>query len=99
LNEPATVRLDFTRRTPGRLVAKRCVARSKRNQARAKCTRTIADGTLTVHAHLGVNRVFFTGRLSRNRRLVLGRHTVTVSAADATGQRSTPGSLSFAIVP
>jgi IPT/TIG domain-containing protein len=99
LNESATVRLDFTRRTPGRLVAKRCVARSKPNQARAKCARTIADGTLNVHAHLGVNRVFFAGRLSPTRRLALGRHTVTVSAVDATGQRSTPSSLSFAIVP
>ena len=97
LNEPAAVRLAFTRPAAGRKVSKKCVPVSKKNRKKPKCTRTAILGTLAFNAHAGANRVRFAGRLSATKKLKPGRYTLTITATSA-GLRSTPRSLSFTIV-
>lgn len=96
LNEPAAVRLAFTRPAAGRKVSKKCVPVSKKNRKKRKCTRTVLVGTLAFNAHAGANRVRFAGRLSATKKLKPGRYTLTVTATSA-GLRSTPRSLNFTI--
>ncbi|HME02503.1 MAG TPA: hypothetical protein VKG38_05670, partial [Solirubrobacteraceae bacterium] len=55
-------------------------------------------GTISFTGHLGTNKVFFQGRLSRSKKLQPGRYTVTVNATDAAGGRSAPVSLRFTVV-
>jgi 6-phosphogluconolactonase (cycloisomerase 2 family) len=54
--------------------------------------------TLTVRGHQGVNRIRFTGRVSRIKKLEPGRYTLVITATNATGERSTRRSLRFTIV-
>ncbi len=97
LNEAASVRLDFAQRTTGRRVGRRCVAQTRGNRRKPRCTRTIAAGTLSLAGHSGTNRVRFQGRLSRTKRLKPGAYTVSVTAT-ASGLRSVSRSLTFTIV-
>ena len=97
LNEPAAVRLAFTRPAAGRKVSKKCVPVSKKNRKKPKCTRTVIVGTLAFNAHAGANRVRFAGRLSVTKKLKPGHYTLTITATSA-GLRSTLRSLSFTIV-
>jgi len=97
LNEPAAVRLSFTRPAAGRKVSRKCVPVSKKNRKGPKCTRTVILGTLAFNAHAGATRVRFAGRLSATEKLKPGRYTLTITATSA-GLRSTPRSLSFTIV-
>jgi hypothetical protein len=57
----------------------------------------VIRGTLTFAGHVGLNRVSFQGRLSRTRRLALGRCTLTIRAQNA-GLPSPPATLHFKIV-
>jgi hypothetical protein len=98
LNEAAKVGLAFTHRVPGRRVRGRCVAPSHRNRGRPPCLRTVTAGTLSFSGHSGRDIVAFQGLLSRTRRLSPGRYTVTITALNAAGQRSSPRSLRFTIV-
>jgi hypothetical protein len=50
--------------------------------------RRVRGGTLTVRAAAGANRLRFAGRLTRRARLAAGRYRVTLTAADAAGNRS-----------
>jgi PKD domain-containing protein len=98
LNMTATARFDFTQRASGRKVAGKCVAQTKRNRRKAKCTRTLTLGTLSFAAHAGANTVRFQGRLSRTRKLKPGHYTLLITATSSSGGRSAPQSLSFTIV-
>jgi PKD domain len=98
LNEAAKVVLIFTYGKPGRRVRGRCVAPSHRNRRRPRCRRTVTAGTLLFNGHPGRDIVAFQGVLSRTTRLSPGRYTVTITALNAAGQRSSPRSLSFTIV-
>ena len=53
LNEPAAVRFAFTRRSTGRRVGRRCVAKSRRNARHKACARTVPAGTLSFSGHAG----------------------------------------------
>jgi hypothetical protein len=64
LSTAATTTLQFTQRVSGRRAGKRCVAQTRRNRHKRKCTRTITAGTLSYTAHAGVNKVRFAGRIS-----------------------------------
>jgi hypothetical protein len=55
-------------------------------------------GTLSMSAKKGKRTIKFQGRLSRKRRLALGRYTVTLTATNAHHATSTPKRLSFTIV-
>jgi hypothetical protein len=98
LNMPATARFDFTQRAGGRKVKGKCVAQTKHNRRKAKCSRTLTRGTLSFAVHTGVNTVRFQGRLSSTRKLKPGRYTLLITATSSSGGRSAPRSLSFTIV-
>jgi hypothetical protein len=74
------------------------VAPTRSNRRRPKCTIPNVRGTLTFNAHAGLNKIRFQGRLSRNRKLKLGRFTLTITATDAARNRSRPKATSFTIV-
>lgn len=97
LNEAARVRLAFTQRVAGRRVGGRCVAPTRRNRTKPKCTRTVTTGSLSFNGHAGVNAVGFEGRLSRHKKLRRGRYTLVITATNSGG-RSKPVSLTFTIV-
>jgi hypothetical protein len=98
LNMPATARFEFTQRASGRKVKGKCVAQTKHNRRKAKCTRIRTLGTLSFAARAGANTVRFQGRLSRTRKLKPGRYTLLITATSSSGGRSAPRSLSFTIV-
>jgi len=98
LNELATARLVFTQRASGRKAGGRCVAQTKQNSRRRRCTRTVTAGALSFAAHAGANTVRFQGRLSSTKKLRPGPYTLVINATSASGQHSAPQSLNFTIV-
>jgi len=98
LNEPATARLTFTQEVLGRNLRGKCVAPSPGTRHSARCSRTVAVGSLSRNAHAGITRVAFGGRLSHTRTLEPGRYTLVITATDTVGRRSRPRSISFRIV-
>ena len=97
LNEPASVTFRFTERTGGRKVGKSCVAQTRKNKNKRRCTRTVIAGTLTFSAHAGTNKVRFQGRISKHKKLKPGSYALLVTAA-ASGKRSATRILHFTIV-
>jgi streptogramin lyase len=97
LSERASLRLAFVRHAPGRRVAGRCVAKTRRNAKRRACRRTLG-GAISLVGHAGSDRVFFQGRLSSHKALSLGGYTMTIFAINSAGLRSAPRSLRFTIV-
>jgi hypothetical protein len=98
LSEPARTTLTFAQPKTGRKVGRRCVATTRRNRRKSRCTIPNVRGTLTFNAHAGTNKVRFQGRLSRTRKLKPGRYTLTITATDSAGNRSRPKSTRFTIV-
>ena len=98
LSEAAKTTLTFAQPTTGRKVGKRCVAVTRANRKKPKCTIPNVRGTLTFNAHAGTNRVRFQGRLSRSKKLKPGRYTLTITATDSAGNRSNAKATSFTIV-
>jgi hypothetical protein len=96
LNEPASVTLTFTEPAGGRKVGKKCVAETKKNKKKHRCTRTVIAGTLTFSAHAGTNKVRFEGLISKHKKLKPGSYTLLVTAT-ASGERSTTRTLHFRI--
>ncbi|MFI5005234.1 MAG: hypothetical protein ACHQE6_09500 [Solirubrobacterales bacterium] len=97
-NEQASVSLSFTRLLAGRTVARKCVAKTRKNAAHRGCQRKILAGALSLTGHSGRNSVFFQGRIGERRRLALGRYTLTITATNSIGARSAPASLDFEVV-
>jgi 6-phosphogluconolactonase (cycloisomerase 2 family) len=97
LNEAASVTLELTTTAPGRESGKRCVAQSKGNRGKRRCTRTIVAGTLSLAAREGFNDVVFDGRLPNGKTLAPGSYTLT-ALATASGKQSAPAELRFTVV-
>ncbi|MGD0452960.1 MAG: hypothetical protein ABSB69_05130 [Solirubrobacteraceae bacterium] len=97
LNESATVTLVFARTKSGRRIRGRCVGQTRSNRHARSCKRQVTFGTLSLAAHAGLDTIAFEGRLSRSKRLPLGRYTVLVTAQSSAG-RSQTRTLSFSIV-
>jgi alpha-tubulin suppressor-like RCC1 family protein len=97
LNEPATVSLSFIQLPGGGRSGHGCLAAAHAKMEDKSCGHTVARGTLSFTGHSGINNVVFTGRISRDNKLKPGRYELIVTAANSTGQRSTPVSLSFTI--
>jgi hypothetical protein len=97
LNGSASVRFAFTQKLPGRRVGHRCVAASRTNRDKRRCTRTLTRGTLSFTVGTGAHRVRFDGRLSKHRRLAPDRYTLIITATDGAGQPATK-KLTFTIV-
>jgi uncharacterized delta-60 repeat protein len=98
LDQQATVHFAFTQRVGGRRVKGRCVAQTRKNHRSHSCRRTVTRGTLSIVAHVGVNKLPFKGQLGRSKKLQPGRYTVIVTAESSAGLRSKASSLSFSIV-
>jgi hypothetical protein len=97
LNVAARVTFQFTQPASGRKVGKKCVAQTKKNKNKRRCTRTVIAGTLTFSAHAGTNKVRFEGRVSKHKKLKPGSYALLVTAA-ASGKRSATRILHFTIV-
>jgi hypothetical protein len=97
LSVPARVRLNFSSTADGRRIGARCVAERHANRNRPRCVRTISDGTMTIAGKKGTNKIRFSGRLSRTKRLQPGVYTLSVVVITAGGQRSSVATLRFRI--
>jgi len=97
LNQAATVKLAFTLDRSGRRRGKKCVAETRKNRHKRKCTRTSSAGTLSLAAPAGADKLAFYGRLSRGARLKPGSYTVAITAGEG-GKTSNAVRLSFTIV-
>ena len=97
LNEPARVTLTFGRTVPGRKQLGKCVAPTSKNRRKPACPRTLKAGAMSFAAHAGVNRIVFQGRVSKTRKLALGRYTLKIVAV-AAGKSSKASTLSFTII-
>jgi DNA-binding beta-propeller fold protein YncE len=99
LSEPASVRFTFTEELGGRQQARKCVAPTKHNEHKRRCTRMLTAGTLTLAAVKGANTVRFAGVLSKSSKLRPGRYTL-VARATVAAQRATAttAALHFTIV-
>jgi hypothetical protein len=96
LNEAAKVSLSFEAKLPGRKSRGRCVKPGKRQKP--NCSRYVrVRGGLTFRAAKGMNRLTFSGKLSK-RRLAAGSYRLTLLAKDSTGDWSTPVSASFKLL-
>lgn len=96
LNEAASVTLEFTTMASGRESGKSCVAQTKKNKSKRRCTRTRIAGALPFSAHAGADKVVFDGRISSRKTLGAGSYTL-VATAVAAGKQSAPAKLSFTI--
>jgi hypothetical protein len=90
--------IAFLRATPGRNVGRKCVAQTKRNRAKPRCTRFVPAGTLKFTGHAGLNKVAFQGHITTRKKLPLGTYTLSITATNAAGQKSAPKALRFKIV-
>jgi Domain of unknown function (DUF4394) len=97
LSEAAQVRIAFARETTGRRVGGRCLAATPARRKRAKCTRYITVGSISVSGKVGRNSVKFSGRL-KGRALASGAYRASLTARDAIGQRSRVRTVSFRVV-
>ena len=97
LDSAAQVEFKFVRAVPGRRAGKRCVAPTRKNRHKRRCTRRSVAGTLAFSAHAGADKVRFQGVLAKGKRLPAGSYTLLVTAS-ASGKRSHTATLTFAIV-
>jgi PKD domain len=97
LNESARVRFAFAQRLPGRRVNGRCVGPTANNRNEAKCTRLVTRGALSFTVGAGAHKLRIQGKISKRKRLPLGRYKLTIISTDAAGQHAT-ARLTFTIV-
>ena len=98
VDEPATVRTRILRARPGRRnAAGRCVAQTRRNRARARCTRHVQVGRATVPGTVrgAVSRVL-SGRVG-GRALGPGLYRLELRGTDALGNTGAARTTGFRI--
>lgn len=95
LSEKARATLTFARKASGRKVGRSCRKPTRKNRTRRRCTRYVKAGTLQFDGKSGVNKVKFQGKLSRRKRLAVGRYRLIVGAKDAAGNVSKNSSPVF----
>ena len=93
----ARVALTFRHTVQGRRVSGKCVAKTKSNAGKPRCTRTLTDGALRVQAKAGINRLRFEGRISASKKLKPGTYTVLITATSTAGKTSPAKTLRFTI--
>jgi len=96
LNVPASVTFRFTQAAAGRKVGRTCLAQTRRNKGKRRCTRTVPAGALTFSAHAGTNKVRFDGLISKHKKLRSGAYTL-LATASASGRQSATSTLRFTI--
>ena len=86
LSVAASVRFTVQRRTTGRRLGHRCVARTLRNAGRSACTRLVTQRErLSRRGSAGANIFRFNGRLA-GRRLAPGRYRLVATPVNAAGK-------------
>jgi hypothetical protein len=88
LDETANVTLTFALKKTGRRVNKVCKALTRSNRKKPKCTRYVNKGSISKTVKAGKTRVRFQGRITKKRKLGLGRYRVTLDVVDTAGNRS-----------
>jgi hypothetical protein len=96
LDRPAVVAMLIQRKLPGRRVGRVCRPPSRLLRFRARCTRLVLKATLRRTAHVGLNRIAFSGRI-RGHALPAGRYRAAFTATNTAGT-SVLRALSFRIV-
>jgi hypothetical protein len=98
LSEPSTMTFTVQRVRAGRRSGKRCVAPSRANRGKRRCTRLKAvPGSFTRAGIAGSNSFTFTGRMG-GKTLSRGSYRLVAIARDAAGNRSKPVARAFSIV-
>jgi Divergent InlB B-repeat domain len=97
LSRASTARIVIERQTPGRVVGNKCVAQTKANANKKRCTITTRVGTLTRNSKTGRNTIAFSGRIGR-KALAPASYRATITARAGTGPTSKPRSATFTIV-
>ena len=98
LDETATLTFTVERRATGRRVGRRCLAPTRRNRGRRRCTRYVRlRGSFNHRGRTGANSFRFTGRL-RRRKLRPARYRLVGVPRDAAGNRGRPVRATFRIV-
>lgn len=98
LSEAARVRFTVLQPRPGRLVSRRCVAQTRANRTRPRCTRLVALGSFGREGRAGANASSFNGWVN-GRRLPAGSYRLRAVATDAAGNVSVARTASFRILP
>jgi hypothetical protein len=101
LAEPSSVELLIDRKLKGRKVLRKgkatCVAPTRGNAKRRRCTRYKRAGRLTRLGPAGTNKVAFSGRIGR-RKLKPGNYRITIQAHDLASNFGKRTRLPFTIV-
>lgn len=97
LDKAATVTIVIMGTGPGKRVGRRCVAPSRRNLARRRCSRQITFATLRRLSAAGHNEVPFSGRTA-GRALKPGAYKAVFISSAATGTATRSKSFAFRIV-
>jgi CSLREA domain-containing protein len=101
LSEAAKVTFTIERRSKGRKVGKRCRKPTRGNRKRKRCTRYVKMRSFSRAGKAGKNRVAFSGRVKKGRRvrkLARGRYRASLRATDSGGGKSKLRRVSFRIV-
>jgi hypothetical protein len=95
--QPATVTLTVQRPTAGRRTRGACVAATKRNTRKPRCTRIVTVGAFTHTERVGRTTIHFSGRVN-GRPLLAGSYRLRVIAANRAGS-SRPLDADFRVLP
>jgi Tol biopolymer transport system component len=99
LDEAGQVTLGFQKKTSGRRVGGKCRKRTSRNRSKRSCIRFVSAGSIPAFAgKAGLNSLRFQGRLTRSKRLGLGRYRIVLSVVDNAANKSARNGPSFTIV-
>jgi hypothetical protein len=98
LSEPATVRVTFVRRAPGRTKASSCIAPTARNRSLPRCTRERTVAGLTFAAPSGLSSRLLRARVGA-RTLAPGTYRVRLQATDAAQNTGPNKTTRLVILP
>ncbi|MFN8132568.1 MAG: S8 family serine peptidase [Solirubrobacteraceae bacterium] len=95
VSEPARLRVAVEQARTGRRVGRRCLAPTRANRAKPRCTRWAGVASLTRSVRKGTTRVKLPVRDAKGRRLPRGTYRAAVTATDAAGNRSAVRRVGF----
>ena len=85
LSRASTATIVIERPTPGRVVGKKCVAQTKGNAKKKRCTISRRIGRLTRKSRTGRNTIAFSGRIGR-KALAAAPYRATITARAGTAR-------------
>jgi DNA-binding beta-propeller fold protein YncE len=99
MTRPASVTVGVLAGRPGRRAGSSCVAVTRRNRRARACTRFVATARRRVlRPATATVRLRVTAAFGASRALTPGSYRLSVTAADAEGNRSGPRTVSFRVV-